>query len=140
MSTDKEFIEVLQPRGWARPRGYSNGVAARGRQIYVAGQIGWDGNGRFASPRMADQVRQALLNIVAILAEAGGAPKHVVRLTWYVTSREEYYEQLADIGAAYRAVMGKNFPAMSVVQVVALMEKEARVEIEATAVLPEPRE
>jgi enamine deaminase RidA (YjgF/YER057c/UK114 family) len=140
MSTDKEFIEVLQPRGWARPRGYSNGMAAQGRQIYVAGQIGWDGNGRFASPRLADQVRQALLNIVAVLAEAGGAPEHVVRLTWYVTSRDEYYEQLSGIGAAYRAVMGKHFPTMSVVQVVALMEKEARVEIEATAVLPEPRE
>jgi enamine deaminase RidA (YjgF/YER057c/UK114 family) len=140
MSTNKEFIEVLQPQGWARPRGYSNGMVAQGRQIYVAGQVGWDGNGRFASPRLADQVRQALMNIVAILAEAGGAPAHVVRLTWYVTSREEYYEQLSDIGAAYRAVLGKHFPTMSVVQVVALMEKEARVEIEATAVLPEQRE
>jgi enamine deaminase RidA (YjgF/YER057c/UK114 family) len=140
MSTDKKFIEVLQPQGWARPRGYSNGMAARGRQIYVAGQVGWDGNGCFASPRLADQVRQALLNIVAVLAEAGGMPEHVVRLTWYVTSREEYYEQLAEIGAAYRAVMGRNFPTMSVVQVVALMEKEARVEIEATAVLPEAQE
>jgi enamine deaminase RidA (YjgF/YER057c/UK114 family) len=140
MTTDKEFIEVLQPQGWARPRGYSNGMVAQGRQIYVAGQVGWDGNGRFASPRLADQVRQALMNIVAILAEAGGAPVHVVRLTWYVTSREEYYEQLSDIGAAYRAVMGKHFPTMSVVQVVALMEKDARVEIEATAVLPELRE
>jgi enamine deaminase RidA (YjgF/YER057c/UK114 family) len=140
MNTDKEFIEVLQPQGWARPRGYSNGMAVRGRQIYVAGQVGWDGNGRFASPRLADQVRQALLNIVAILAEAGGAPEHIVRLTWYVTSRDEYYEQLSDIGAGYRAVMGKNYPTMSVVQVVALMEKEARVEIEATAVLPERRE
>jgi enamine deaminase RidA (YjgF/YER057c/UK114 family) len=140
MSTDKGFIDVLQPQSWARPRGYSNGMAAQGRQIYVAGQIGWDGNGRFASSRLADQVRQALLNIVAVLAEAGGTPEHVVRLTWYVTSRDEYYEQLADIGAAYRAVMGKNFPTMSVVQVVALMEKDARVEIEATAVLPERRE
>jgi enamine deaminase RidA (YjgF/YER057c/UK114 family) len=140
MSTDKEFIEVLQPQGWARPRGYSNGMAARGRQIYVAGQVGWDGSGRFASAGLADQVRQALLNIVAVLAEAGGAPEHVVRLTWYVTSRDEYYEELSGIGAAYRAVMGKHFPTMSVVQVVALMEKEARVEIEATAVLPEPRE
>jgi enamine deaminase RidA (YjgF/YER057c/UK114 family) len=140
MTTDKEFIEVLQPQGWARPRGYSNGMVAQGRQIYVAGQVGWDGVGRFASPRLADQVRQALMNIVAILAEAGGAPVHVVRLTWYVTSRDEYYEQLSDIGAAYRAVMGKHFPTMSVVQVVALMEKDARVEIEATAVLPELRE
>jgi enamine deaminase RidA (YjgF/YER057c/UK114 family) len=136
MSTKKELIEVLQPQGWARPRGYSNGMVARGRQIYLAGQVGWDANGRFASPRLADQVRQALLNIVAILAEAGAAPQHVVRLTWYVTHREEYYEQLSEIGAAYREVMGRHFPTMSVVQVVALMEKEARVEIEATAVLP----
>ena len=136
MNTEKELIEVLQPRGWARPRGYSNGMVARGCQIYLAGQVGWDANGRFASPRLADQVRQALLNIVAILAEAGATPEHVVRLTWYVTQREEYYEQLSEIGAAYREVMGKHFPTMSVVQVVALMEKEARVEIEATAVLP----
>jgi enamine deaminase RidA (YjgF/YER057c/UK114 family) len=136
MSTEKDFIEVLHPQGWTRPRGYSNGMAASGRQIYLAGQVGWDANGRFVSPRLADQVRQALLNIVAILAEAGAAPEHVVRLTWYVTQREEYYEQLSEIGAAYRAVMGRHFPTMSVVQVVALMEKEARVEIEATAVLP----
>jgi len=136
MNTEKELIEVLQPRGWARPRGYSNGMVARGCQIYLAGQVGWDANGRFASPRLADQARQALLNIVAILAEAGATPEHVVRLTWYVTQREEYYEQLSEIGAAYREVMGKHFPTMSVVQVVALMEKEARVEIEATAVLP----
>jgi len=136
MGTEKTLIEVLQPQGWARPRGYSNGMAARGRQIYLAGQVGWDANGRFVSARLADQVRQALLNIVAILAEAGAAPEHVVRLTWYVTQREEYYEQLSEIGAAYREVMGKHFPTMSVVQVVALMEKEARVEIEATAVMP----
>lgn len=136
MGTEKTLIEVLQPQGWARPRGYSNGMAARGRQIYLAGQVGWDANGRFVSARLADQVRQALLNIVAILAEAGAAPEHVVRLTWYVTQREEYYEQLSEIGAAYRDVMGRHFPTMSVVQVVALMEKEARVEIEATAVMP----
>jgi enamine deaminase RidA (YjgF/YER057c/UK114 family) len=112
-------------------------MAARGLQIYVAGQIGWDVNGRFNSTRLADQVGQALLNIVAVLADAGADPSHVVRLTWYVTSRDEYDDQLADIGAAYRAAMGKHFPPMSVVQVVALMEKEARVEIEATAVLPD---
>jgi enamine deaminase RidA (YjgF/YER057c/UK114 family) len=112
-------------------------MAARGLQIYVAGQIGWDVNGRFHSTRLADQVGQALLNIVAVLADAGADPSHVVRLTWYVTSRDEYDDQLADIGAAYRAAMGKHFPPMSVVQVVALMEKEARVEIEATAVLPD---
>jgi len=129
-------LEILQPQGWPRPKGYSNGVAAVGRQVFVAGQIGWDAEGRFARGGLAGQVRQALLNIVAVLAEAGGAPEHIVRLTWFVTSREEYHAELSEIGAAYRAVMGKHFPAMSVVQVVALMEGEAKVEIEATAVLP----
>jgi enamine deaminase RidA (YjgF/YER057c/UK114 family) len=128
---------ILQPVGWARPKGYSHGMAARGLQIFVSGQIGWDIEGRFHSTRLADQVRQALLNIVAILADAGASPAHIVRLTWYVTSRDEYHEQLAEIGAAYRAAMGRYYPPMSVVQVVALMEKEARVEIEATAVLPD---
>jgi enamine deaminase RidA (YjgF/YER057c/UK114 family) len=136
--TEKERLpHVLLPQGWARPKGYSQGMAARGLQIYISGQVGWDVEGRFHSTRLADQVRQALLNIVAILASAGAAPSHVVRLTWYVTSREEYYEQLAEIGAAYRAAMGRHYPSMSVVQVVALMEKQARVEIEATAVLPD---
>jgi enamine deaminase RidA (YjgF/YER057c/UK114 family) len=128
---------VLQPAGWPRPKGYSNAMTASGLGIYLAGQIGWDAEGKFPSLRMADQVRQALANIVTILAEAGASPAHIVRLTWFVTSRDEYYEQLADIGAAYRAVLGKHFPPMSVVQVVALMEKDARVEIEATAILPE---
>src|SRR5215469_17755447 len=114
--------QILQPDGWSRPKGYSNGMAARGLQIFVAGQIGWDATGQFKSLRLADQVRQALLNIVAVLAEAGAQPEHVVRLTWFVTSRDEYHEQLSEIGAAYRATMGKHFPAMSVVQVVALME------------------
>jgi enamine deaminase RidA (YjgF/YER057c/UK114 family) len=130
-------FEILQPQGWPRPKGYSNGVAAQGRQIFIAGQVGWDAQGRFASPRMGGQVKQALLNIMAVLAEADGRPEHIVRLTWYVTSRDEYYAQLREIGAAYREVMGKHFPAMSVVQVVALMEADAKVEIEATAVLPE---
>jgi enamine deaminase RidA (YjgF/YER057c/UK114 family) len=130
-------FEILQPQGWPRPKGYSNGVAARGRQIFIAGQVGWDAEERFASPQMAGQVKKALENIVAILAEADGRPEHIVRLTWYVTSRDEYYAELRDIGAAYRAVMGKHFPVMSVVQVVALMEAAAKVEIEATAVLPD---
>ena len=129
--------QILQPGGWTRPKGYSHGMAARGLQIYISGQIGWDAGGRFHSGRLSDQVRQALLNIAAILADAGAAPAHIVRLTWYVMSRDEYYEQLADIGAAYRSAMGAHYPAMSVVQVVALMQKEARVEIEATAVLPD---
>lgn len=137
MSQHTELPQILQPAGWPRPRGYSNGMSARGLQIYIAGQIGWDVDGKFPSHRLAEQVRQALLNIVAILAAAGASPAHVVRLTWYVTSRDEYYEQLADIGAAYRSAMGAHYPPMSVVQVVALMEKEARVEIEATAVLPD---
>jgi len=128
--------QVLQPAGWARPRGYSNGVAATGAQIYIAGQIGWDAQGSFVSSGFASQVRQALRNIVAILAEAGGRPEHLVRLTWYITSRDEYYRELAEVGAAYREVIGKHYPTMSVLQVVALMEAAAKVEIEATAVLP----
>jgi enamine deaminase RidA (YjgF/YER057c/UK114 family) len=128
--------EVLQPSGWARPRGYANGIATEGRQVFIAGQIGWNAQGQFASDRLADQVRQALDNIVTVLAEAGGLPEHLVRLTWYVTNREEYYAEHADIGAAYRAAIGRHFPTMSVVQVVALMESRAKVEIEATAVIP----
>jgi len=128
--------QILQPAQWSRPRGYSNGIVASGRQIFVAGQIGWDAQGRFNSDRMADQVRQALENICTVLAQAQAGPEHIVRLTWYVTSRDEYHTELADIGAGYRAVMGKNFPVMSVVQVVALMERQAKVEIEATAVVP----
>lgn len=125
---------LLQPAGWPAPRGYSNGLEADGRQIFVAGQIGWD-NGRFVSTSLAGQVKQALLNTCAVLACAGAGPQHVVRLTWYVTSREEYRAELEAIGVAYREVMGRHFPPMSVVQVVALMEAEAKVEIEATAVI-----
>ena len=127
--------QVLQPAGWARPRGYANGIAANGRQVFIAGQVGWDEAGGFTSDRLAAQVRQALRNIVAVLAEAGGRPEHLVRLTWYVTSRDEYLAELADIGVAYREVLGRHFPAMSVVQVVALIESRAKVEIEATAVI-----
>jgi enamine deaminase RidA (YjgF/YER057c/UK114 family) len=126
---------ILKPEGWPRPKGYSNGIAARGTQVFIAGQIGWDAEGRFPSARLAAQVRQALENIVAVLAEAGGRPEHLVRLTWYVTSRDEYYAELAEIGAAYRAVIGRHYPAMSVVQVAALIEAGAKVEIEATAVI-----
>lgn len=129
-------FEILQPAGWARPKGYSNGIVAQGRQVFIAGQIGWDAEGRFADGGLAGQVKQALLNIIAVLEEAGGTPEHIVRLTWFVTSREEYLAGLREIGAAYRSVMGKHFPVMSVVQVVALMEADAKVEIEATAVVP----
>jgi enamine deaminase RidA (YjgF/YER057c/UK114 family) len=130
------LLQVLQPPGWPRPRGYSNGIAASGRQVFIAGQVGWDTQGRFVSTGLAAQVRQALANVCAVLAQAGAGPEHVVRLTWYLTSRAEYYAELAEIGAAYRDVMGKHFPTMSVVQVVALMEADAKVEIEATAVIP----
>ena len=129
-------LETLQPEGWPRPKGYSNGIADQGRQVFIAGQVGWDSEGRFASPKLAGQVKKALENIIAVLAAAQGGPEHIVRLTWYVTSRDEYHAELPEIGAAYRAVMGKHFPVMSVVQVVALMEKDAKVEIEATAVVP----
>jgi enamine deaminase RidA (YjgF/YER057c/UK114 family) len=128
---------ILQPPGWPRPRGYSNGILADGRQIYVAGQIGWDADCHFRSTRLSDQVKQALENICTVLAQAGAGPAQIVRLTWYVTSRDEYQTELRDIGAAYRSVMGAHFPAMSVVQVAALMEAAAKVEIEATAVLPD---
>jgi len=129
-------FQILLPEGWPRPPGYSNGVIAEGRQIFIAGQVGWDAQGRFRSPHMADQVKQSLENILAILAQAKAGPEQIVRLTWYITSRDEYHAELKQIGAAYRGVMGKHFPAMSVVQIVALMEAQAKVEIEATAVIP----
>jgi enamine deaminase RidA (YjgF/YER057c/UK114 family) len=129
-------FQILLPEGWPRPRGYSNGVLAEGRQIFVAGQVGWDAQGRFESPDLAGQVKQSLENVLAVLAAADARPEHIVRLTWYVTSRDEYHAELPQIGTAYRAVMGKHFPAISVVQVVALMEAQAKVEIEATAVIP----
>ena len=127
--------EILQPPGWARPRGYANGVAATGRLVFVAGQIGWDAEQRFASDGFAAQVRQALANVVAVLACAGARPEHLVRMTWYVTSRDEYNASLAEIGAAWRELIGRNYPAMSVVIVAGLLEPRARVEIEATAVV-----
>jgi enamine deaminase RidA (YjgF/YER057c/UK114 family) len=128
--------QILQPPEWPRPKGYSNGISVAGRQVFIAGQIGWDASCKFAGSSMAAQVRRALENILAILAEAGGKREHIVRLTWFVTSRDEYLQGLKAIGESYRAVMGKHFPTMSVVQVVALMESEAKVEIEATAVIP----
>lgn len=131
-------IQVLQPAGWPRPKGYANGMVAEGRQVFVAGQIGWDEQQRFAHG-MAGQVRQTLKNIVAVLNEASAGPEHIVRLTWYVTSRDEYYAELAQIGQAYRDVLGRHFPVMAVVQVVGLMEAQAKVEIEATAVVPDAR-
>lgn len=128
-------VQVLQPAGWQRPKGYANGIVAEGRQVFVAGQVGWNEQQQFPET-LAAQVGQTLKNIVTVLNEAGARPEHIVRLTWYVTSRDEYYAELAQIGQAYREAMGRNFPVMAVVQVVALMEAKAKVEIEATAVIP----
>ncbi len=125
----------LQPPDWPEPKGYANGIEASGRLVFVAGQIGWDASGAFVSDALAPQVEQALRNIVTVLAEAGAGPEHVARLTWFVTSRDEYLASLREIGAAYRTVMGRHFPVMSVVEVSALVEASARVEIEATAVV-----
>ena len=129
--------EFLQPPGWAAPKGYSNGVAASGRQVYLAGQIGWNESQQLVSSRFSVQVRQALQNIMTLLAHAGGRPEHLVRLTWFVTSLDEYRGELKDIGAAYRDVVGRHYPVMSVVQVAGLVEHGAKVEIEATAVVPD---
>jgi enamine deaminase RidA (YjgF/YER057c/UK114 family) len=128
--------QVLQPPGWAPPRGYANGVAARaGTQVYVAGQIGWDAQCRIASDDLVDQVRQALANVRAVLAEAGATPEHLVRMTWYLTDKREYLARVREIGAVYREVIGHYAVAMSAVQVTALLEDRAQVEIEATAVV-----
>lgn len=129
---------VLQPADWLRPKGYANGIAAaQGRLVFVAGQIGWDAAQRIPDAELASQVQLALENIVRILAEAGGRPEHIVRLTWYVKSRDEYLRDQQEIGAAYRTVMGRHFPTMTVLQVVELVDAGAKVEIEATAVVPD---
>ena len=129
-------MKLLQPAGWPRPKGYANGIAVRGEQIFLAGLIGWDAQGKFPKGLTA-QFRQTLENIVAVLAEAEARPEHIVRMTWYITSRDEYLTQSSDIGAVYREVIGRHFPVMAVVQVVSLMEAEAEVEIEVTAVIPD---
>ncbi len=126
---------VLQPPGWPRPRGYANGVAAAGRTVVTAGLVGWDEAGRFPKGLSA-QCAQTFANILAVLAQADARPEHIVRLTWYITSRDAYLAEAPAIGAAYRAAFGKHYPAMAVVQVAALMEAQALVEIEATAVVP----
>ena len=133
--------QVLQPAGWAAPKGYANGVAASGRLVFVAGQIGWNGASQFDSDDLVDQVRQALLNVRAVLSEAGAGPEHICRMTWYLTDKREYLARAADIGRAYREVLGREFAvAMSAVQVAALIEDRAKVEIEVTAVLPVDRD
>lgn len=129
--------DALHPSSWKAPRGYANGIMARGRHIYVGGQIGWNAEQVFEVEDFPGQVRQALQNVVAVLAEGGAGPEHLVRLTWYVTDKQLYLQNLKAVGAAYRDVIGKHFPAMALVQVVALVEDSALVEIEATAVVPE---
>ena len=129
-------LEVLLPPGWPRPKGYSNGVAASGRMVFIAGMIGWDQHGNFASDDFGDQVRQALVNIAAVLKESGGKPEHIVRMTWYVTDKREYLAAGKAVGAAFREVIGSYNAAMTAVQVTALIEDRAKVEIEATAVIP----
>jgi enamine deaminase RidA (YjgF/YER057c/UK114 family) len=129
-------MQILHPPGWAPARGYSNGVVTSGRMVFLGGQIGWDGQQKFVSDDFIAQTEQALRNIVAVLAEAGGGPEHIVRLTWYVVDREAYLTRQKELGQVYRAVIGKHFPAMTMVQVVGLAEDAAKIEIEATAVLP----
>ena len=131
------MMQILQPPGWAKPKGFSNGVAATGKMVFVAGQVGWTGESRWEAKDFAGQFRQTLQNTLAVLAQAGAKPEHIVRMTWYVTDKKEYLDAIKEVGAAYRELIGRNYPAMAVVQVVALIEDEAKVEIETTAVVPE---
>jgi len=129
-------LRILQPPGWARAKGFSNGIAASGKLVFIAGQIGWTGDCKWEARDFAGQFRQALLNILTVLKEADGKPEHIVRLTWYVLDKKEYLAALKEVGAAYRELMGRHYPTMAVVQVSGLIEDEARLEIEATAVVP----
>ncbi|MCO5733854.1 RidA family protein [Rhizobium sp. SSA_523] len=128
---------ILQPEGWAKPIGYANGIAATGRQVYIGGQIGWNGQCQFESDDFIDQVRQTLQNVVAVLAEAGGRPEHITNMTWYFVDKVEYLANLKGLGAAYRDIIGRHYPAMAAMQVVALVEDRAKIEIQAIAVIPE---
>jgi enamine deaminase RidA (YjgF/YER057c/UK114 family) len=131
-------VKALLPPGWPRPKGYSNGISTSGRLIFTAGIIGWDETERFVAQDMAGQFRQVLVNTLAVLGEGSAGPEHIVRMTWYVTDRDEYVASLPEIGAAYRELVGKHFPTMAVVEVSRLVEPAARIEIETTAVVPEP--
>jgi enamine deaminase RidA (YjgF/YER057c/UK114 family) len=131
------MMQILQPPGWAQPKGFSNGIAAKGRLVFIAGQVGWTGQGQWREKSFAGQFRQAIANILEVLRLAGGRPEHIVRLTWYVLDKKEYLDSVKQVGAAYRELMGRHYPTMAVVQVSALVEDQARLEIEATAVIPE---
>jgi enamine deaminase RidA (YjgF/YER057c/UK114 family) len=130
-------MDILQPPNWPRPKGYANGIAASGRMVFVAGMVGWNAQHVFESDDLTSQVRQALLNALVVLKEAGAGPRHVVRMNWYIRDRQEYLAGQREIGEAYREVMGRHFPAMTVVEVSGLVEARARVEIEMTAVIPQ---
>lgn len=129
--------KVIQPEGWLAPKGYANGIEARGRQIYVGGQIGWNAECKFESLDLVDQIKLALQNCVDVVRAAGGGPEHIVRMTWYLEDKKEYVARLKEIGAVYRDVIGRNYPAMSAIQIADLVEDEAKVEIEVTAVIPD---
>lgn len=129
-------MTVLQPPDWVKPKGYANGVVAKGKLVFVAGVVGWDKQETFQSDCMAEQTQQVLENIRTILAEADAKPEHIVRMTWYITDKKEYLSKQKEMGAAYRAVMGSHYPAMAMLEISALMEDKAKVEIEATAVIP----
>ena len=133
----RQTPQILQPPSWARAKGFSNGIVASGKLVFIAGQVGWTGQGEWKEKSFAGQFRQTIRNILDVLAEAKGKPEHIVRLTWYVLDRDEYLASLKEVGAAYRELMGKHYPTMAVVQVSGLVEREARLEIEATAVVPE---
>lgn len=130
-------MKILQPPNWPRPKGYSNGIVARGEMVFVAGMVGWDENGKFVGAGILPQAKQALKNIVAVLKEAGARPEHIVRMNWYVADKWEYIESRSELGQAYREIVGNHYPAMTAVQVAGLVEEGARVEIEVTAVIPE---
>lgn len=134
--TEAPVHQRLHPSSWKAPKGYANGILAEGRMVFLGGHIGWNGAQEFETDDFVGQVRQTLQNIADVLAEAGAGPEHLVRLTWYVTDKREYLARLNEVGEAYRAILGRNFPAMAMVQVVALIEDRAKVEVEATAVLP----
>jgi enamine deaminase RidA (YjgF/YER057c/UK114 family) len=131
------MMQILQPPNWPRPKGFSNGIATRGTLVFIAGQIGWDEAGQLASSDFSDQVRQALHNVLAVLATSGGKPEHIMRMTWYITSKREYLAAYKRIGEVYRGLMGRHYPVMTAVEVSALVEDGAKVEIEATAVIPD---
>ena len=129
---------TLQPEGWVKPRGYANGISARGRTIHLAGQIGWDSQARIVSDDLVEQIAQALRNIVAILASDDAGPQHIVNLVWWLGDRREYNARLSEIGQVYREIIGRHFPAMSAIQIAGFVEDGVKVEIQATAVVPEP--